>query len=146
MSHIPEGARWYVADIVLEHEIEGDPRNVVHVNLHLIEADSPERAYRKAVDLGRSSEQEYLNTDGKRVRVRFRGLRELAVIHDELEDGAELLYEETVGVTEDQLRRWIRPRDSLSVFETGQIKAGIPNYMPEEIMKMLGQMGCQRDE
>ena len=74
MGYIPEGARWYLADIVLEHIIDGDPRNVVHVNTHLVEAHSPEEAYAKALDLGRCSELEYLNTDSKQVRVVFRGL------------------------------------------------------------------------
>ena len=37
----PKDARWYLADVVVEHTVEGDPRNVVHVNVHLIEADSP---------------------------------------------------------------------------------------------------------
>jgi hypothetical protein len=53
MGFMPKDARWYLADVVLEHTIEGDPRNVVHVNMHLIEADSPEQAYEKAVALGR---------------------------------------------------------------------------------------------
>jgi hypothetical protein len=42
MGFIPKGARWYLADIVLEHIIAGDPRNVVHINTHLVEAGSPE--------------------------------------------------------------------------------------------------------
>jgi hypothetical protein len=98
MGFLPEGARWYLAGLVLEHTIEGDPRNVVHVNTHLIEAGSPEEAYRKANALGRASELAYANTEGKQVRVAFRGLRDLDVIHDNLEDGAELFYEERVGI------------------------------------------------
>lgn len=83
MAYIPKNARWYLADVVLEHAVEGDPRNVVHVNLHLIEAESPERAYQKAIALGQASEQVYANPDGREVRVTFRGLRDLNVIHDE---------------------------------------------------------------
>ena len=56
MGFIPEDARWYLADIVLEHIIEGDSRNVVHINTHLVEAESPVEAYEKAVGLGRRSE------------------------------------------------------------------------------------------
>ena len=40
MAYIPEDAKWYLADIVLEITIEDDPRNVVHTNLVLISADS----------------------------------------------------------------------------------------------------------
>src|SRR5579862_35588 len=84
MAYIPKDARWYLADVVLEHTVDGDPRNVVHVNIHLIEAESPERAYEKAIALGRDSAQAYVNTDGREVRVTFRGLRDLNVIHDAL--------------------------------------------------------------
>jgi hypothetical protein len=87
MAFIPKDARWYLADVVLEHTVEADPRNVVHVNIHLVEADSPERE--KACALGRDAEQVYANSDGKEVRVVFRGLRDLNVIHEALEDGAE---------------------------------------------------------
>ena len=77
MAYIPKDARWYLADIVLEHTIEGDARNLVHVNIHLIAADSPDQAYEKAMMLGRESEQTYTNTVGREVRVTFRGLRDL---------------------------------------------------------------------
>src|SRR3954453_18231583 len=101
MGFIPQGARWDIAGLVLEHTIEGDHRNVIHVNTHLIEADSPEEAYRKADALGRAGEQDYANTEGKQVRITFQGLRDLDVIHDDLVDGAELFYEEAVDVGED---------------------------------------------
>jgi hypothetical protein len=52
MGYIPEDAKWYLAEIVEEITVEEDSRNVVHRNLHLIRADSPEEAYRKAIELG----------------------------------------------------------------------------------------------
>jgi hypothetical protein len=66
------------------------PRNVVHTNMILVRADSPEEAYQKAVQLGTARQQSYENPAGKRVECRFRGLRDLNGIHDELEHGAEL--------------------------------------------------------
>ena len=137
MGYVPNEARWYLADVVLEHRIEGDSRNVVHVNRHLVGAATPEQAYRKALALGRAAEAEYLNTEHKSVRVIFRGLRELNVIHEELEDGAELAYEELVGVAEEQLRRQIQPKRKLGVFAPRRVKAGVPNYMPLSVMRML---------
>jgi Domain of unknown function (DUF4288) len=132
MGFIPQGARWYLADIVLEHLIEGDPRNVVHVNTHLVEADSPAEAYEKAVALSHGSELEYLNTESRGVRVVFRGLRGLDAIHDPLEDGAELAYSESVGVSEEELSRWLVPRECLGVFSPRRSKRDGPNYLPEE--------------
>jgi hypothetical protein len=46
----------------------------------------------------RGGEVEYDNTAGPSVRMRFRGLRELNVIHTALEGGAEMMYSETTGV------------------------------------------------
>jgi hypothetical protein len=137
MAYIPEGARWYLADIVLEHRIEDDPDSVVHINLHLIEAGSPDEAYRKALELGSQGEMDYRNTEGKRVRTTFRGLRGLNVIHDELEDGAELLFDELVGLDEDQLQRYITPRERLAVFAPRAPRTGGPNYMPGDVMRAL---------
>lgn len=131
MGFIPPNARWYLADVVLEHRVDGDARNIVHVNTHLVEAGSPDEAYDKAMNLGRNSEHEYENTDGRRVRLVFRGLRELNVIHDPLEDGAELMYTEQVGVSEERLRECIRAREQLAVFAPIRGRHDGPNYLPE---------------
>ena len=145
MGFIPKGARWYLADVVLEHRIDGEPQNVVHVNTHLIEASSPEEAYEKALALGRRGEHEYENTDGRRVRVVFRGLRELNVIHEELEDGAELMYSEEVGVPEEQLREWDRPKERLGVFAPIEENRG-PNYLPEMFKGFVGGVDPDKGE
>ncbi len=42
MGYIPEDAKWYIAELVMEFQIESDSRNVVHVTIVLIRADSPE--------------------------------------------------------------------------------------------------------
>jgi hypothetical protein len=146
MGFIPKDARWYLVDIILEHIIEDDPRNLVHIDTHLIEAASPEQAHEKALALGCDSEQEYTNTDGKQVRVVFRGLRQLNVIHDALEDGAELTYSETVGVLEEQLRGWITPKERLGIFAPIEPKSDCPNYMPESVMRMLEASGFRRED
>ena len=146
MGFIPKDARWYLADIVLEHRIDGDSQNVVHVNTHLVEAGSPDEAYEKATALGRAGEHEYENTDGHCVRVVFRGLRELNVIHEPLEDGAELMYTEDIGVPEERLREWVRPRDQLGVFAPIEPRPASPNSFPESVMRMLEGEGFSRQD
>ena len=146
MGFIPDDSRWYLADIVLELQVEGDPQNLVHTNVHLIEAETPDRAYDKAVTLGRDAEDDYPNTDSKRVRIIFRGIGHLDVIHDPLEDGAELEYREEVGVPDNQLRAQIPPRHLLNVFAPRQPKADGPNTMPEEVMRRLEAEGFDRDD
>jgi hypothetical protein len=137
---------WYVADLVFEFTIEGDARNVVHVNTHLIKAHSPDQAHQKANDLGAAGEHAYANTQGKAVRKTFRGLRDLAAIDDELEDGVELFFEEKVAITEDELRQWIRPREELSIFTPPRARTRGPNYMPDEIMQMLVEEGLDQKD
>lgn len=146
MGFIPSDARWYIADVVLEHRIEGDMRNVVHVNTHLIEADGPDEAYEKAMVLGRDSEHDYQNTDGCLVQVTFRGLRELNVIHEKLEDGAELMYSEHVGMPEEKLQAWNRPREKLAVFAPIGKEVELPNYMPSVFKPLLERFEQAQDE
>jgi hypothetical protein len=135
--YIPHDAEWYLADLILEHTIQGDRRNVVHINTHLIKAKSPQQAYEKAIRLGRSKQLTYVNTEGKRVRVRFRGLRNLNVIHEPLEDGAELTFEEEIGISKRQLRLWTTAKKKLSVFAPPARRNDIPNYFPQVAMDLL---------
>ena len=116
MGYIPPGARWYLAEIVEEFTIEDDSDNVVHTNMVLIEADSPENAYLRANEIGSQSETTYTNTDGKRVTVAFRGLRSLNVIHDELAHGTALIYSRRDGMTREELDQWVRTKEELGVF------------------------------
>ncbi|WP_435020398.1 DUF4288 domain-containing protein [Tundrisphaera sp. TA3] len=146
MESIPEDARWYLANLILEIRIEGDPRNVIHINTRLIKADTPELAYRKAVDLGRAGEMEYDNTNDKLVKCSFRGIRNLEVIQDDLEDGAELFYEEHIGIAENEIRGWAKYRDELSVFAPREKLAEVPNFMPKSIAEDLVAEGMPRTE
>ena len=137
MGFIPESAKWYLAEIVEQITVEGDSGNVVHTNMVLVRADSPEEAYRKALELGSWGEQSWENTDGKLVTIRFMGLHDLNVIHDELEHGAELIYSEEIGMEEAALQRWVTPKESLGVFAP-IVRTEKPNYA--EVVKKMNQM------
>jgi hypothetical protein len=117
VGYVPADAKWWLADLIVEFTFEGEVGNLVHYNLTLVRADSAEEAYSKSLRLGVEHESTYTNSDGKLVTVRFRGLRDPYVIYDELEDGAELLYEEQTNVPEQQLLSTIKSKDALSVFE-----------------------------
>jgi hypothetical protein len=135
MAYIPDDAKWYIAEIIMECQIEDDLRNVVHVNIVLVRADSPEEAFEKAEKLGHDGEDSYPNTDGKMVTFRYRGLRNLHLVHDELEHGGELMFEEEIGVREEDLRAMITLKSDLSVFQEFQPKnLSDPNYGSKEIM------------
>lgn len=116
MGYIPKDAKWYLSEIVMEIAIEDDPRNVVHVNTTLVRADSPEEAYDRAQELGLRGETSYENSNGKTVTHRFRGLRSLDVIHDELAHGAELGFSERIAIPEDEIIKLVFAKEQLGVF------------------------------
>lgn len=134
MAFIPEGAKWYLAEIVNEITVEGDPRNVVHTNLVLVRADSPNEAYEKALDLGKGGETFFQNPAGKRVDIKFFGLHSLNVIYDELEHGAELSFHEKISMRAEELRKWIRPKEKLAVFAAIKPSSG-PDYASGDIVR-----------
>lgn len=138
MTYIPEDAKWYLAWTVMEITVEGDPRNVVHTNLHLIRADSPDEAYEKAIALGKESEISYENPEGKLVTFVFRGLKNLVVVYDELEHGAELTYDEKIEVSEADIQRMLTPKDQLTVFDTTGV-SDKPNYEAKEVVEELAK-------
>jgi hypothetical protein len=146
MAYIPKDAKWYIADIILEIRIKNEPRNIVHTNTVLIRADSPNEAFDKAEELGAEAETSYENSEGNLVVISYRGLRSLNVIHDELEHGAELAYQEDVEVSEEKIRSWISSREELGVFAPIVSSENKPNYIAESVVKALEERGFSRDE
>jgi hypothetical protein len=134
MAYVPPNAQWYVAELVEQITVAGDPRSVVHRNLVLIRADSPEDAYEKALLVGSDGEDAFENPAGKKVRIVFRGLSELSVVHDELDHGAELLYDERIGAPDEEIKRWLRPKEQLSVFRSID-RDKSPDYSSGEILQ-----------
>ena len=136
MGYVPKGAEWYLARLVEQITVEGDSRNVIHTNLVLVRADSPEEAYQKALDLDAQGEITYDNRHGQSVTIRFRGLRELGVIHDPLKHGTELEYEEHLDMDEAAIKEWISRKEDLSVFAPIRPSAG-PDYGSREVVEEL---------
>jgi hypothetical protein len=134
MAYIPRDAKWYIAEIVERLQVQGDPRAAVHVNLCLIEATGPAIAYRRALALGKAAEITYLNPKGRKVSIEFLGLRDLNVVHDRLEHGAELLYRQYVGLAAAAARKLVTRRTKLSVFRPLERPSG-PDYSSAEIVE-----------
>ena len=68
------------------------------------------------------------------------------VIHEKLGDGAELTYDEFVGLPEDELRRWLAAREELGVFAPIAVRTDGPNCMPQSVMEMLERKGFSRED
>ena len=134
MAYISRNAEWYVAEIVEEITVEGDPRNVVHRNLVLIQARSPEEAYDRTIEAGKQGEGTYRNPSGKHVAIKFRGICELSVVHDDLEHGAELRYSEEISVPEDKIVELVKAREQMSVFQEIEPSGG-PDYSSKEVVE-----------
>lgn len=145
MAFKPKDANWYLVWLVEEIIVEDDPRNIVHTNLMLVRADSPDEAYEKAIELGKESEISYENPDGKSVVHVFRGIKDLNVIHDELEHGAELNYEERIGVSNDEIERMVPPKEQLTIFRPDEVSEN-PNYMPKDIAEELERRFGRRND
>jgi hypothetical protein len=138
MGYIPSDAKWYLAEIVQEISVEGDPRRVVHTNLVLVRGDSPDEAYAKAVELGTESEISYVNPDGKLVAITHCGLRDLNVIHGELEHGTELSHSEEIDMDDSAIQRYISPKEELGVFAPIKVSRG-PCYISKDVVEELSK-------
>ena len=110
----PNEPKWYIGELIEEITVEGEPRNIVHRNVKLLYANSPEEAYGKARDLGREAENLHLDSELKLVRTRFWGLAELNVVHDDSKIGAAFFYEEHIGVPGEKTHHWVLSKTSLN--------------------------------
>jgi Domain of unknown function (DUF4288) len=134
MAYVPKDAHWFLATMIEEFQIEGAKRNVVHINYVVIEARSPEDAYKRAIKLGKQANQSYVNPRGKMVTVRFRGLSNLDVIYDPFEHGCEIMFREKLGVSESAIRKLVATKDQLEVFRPIRRRPGRPDYASKAIM------------
>ena len=133
MAHIPPNAEWYIAEIVEEIIVANDERNVIHQNLVLINAHSPDEAYSRAITLGRGGETEYENPVGQKVVIKFRGLSSLDVIHDAIEHGAELRFLKNVCVPEAEIVKLLKSKEQLEAFQKIRPSTG-PDYASKEVV------------
>lgn len=78
--------------------IQGERRNVVHIESCLVEAASRDQAHRRARVLGSQGEHRHLNTDSLVMRQKFGGLRDRSLLLDRLEHGAELSCVERIDL------------------------------------------------
>lgn len=127
---------------MVQIRVEDDARILVHVNTVLVRADSPEQAYDEAMRLGRDNEQEYENSDNKLVHTTFRGLRDLNVIHDELEHGAELAYSQESVHSEEEAQAFVRNHRDLAVFTERRPSCG-PKYAAKWVVDKLREAGAE---
>jgi hypothetical protein len=114
---------WYVAHELLyfvrkkEKNRAKNQKVVVWENLVLINARSAEQAYRKAMKHGRLSE-ENVRINGDEGYCKFKGLRDLVLIYNELEDGTELEWHD-MRLSAAELDRITKPKSQMQAFNPG---------------------------
>jgi hypothetical protein len=141
MGYIPADAEWYVAELVMEITVHGSASNVVHRNLVLIRANSPEEAFQKALHFGQGDETEYTNPKDQLVEIKFRGISKLDFVYEPIKDGAELCFEEQQGVSEDEIQNLIRPKEGLEAFTPPNPgKEREPDYRSKSVMEEAVRM------
>lgn len=108
---------WFLAEIIQQFTFANGDGPLVWINSVLVKANDIEEAYQKALKFGEAENSKYLNPDGVEVTSTFRGLKNLYLIYDKLEDGAELIYQEIDEITEEEITGMIKSKDELSVFK-----------------------------
>lgn len=93
-----ENRNWYIVEIIekcepVSRNEEKDLRRVATWgNHHLIKADSPQKAFDKAVKLGKEKNYKFINSEKIEMESMFVGIGELLPIYEDIEDGAELMW------------------------------------------------------
>ncbi len=111
----PSGGRWFVAVLVFESHLDGDPdyEPMVDLQYRLVRAADAESAYTRALDFGEAGQHSYRNPLGETCAWRFAGLRDLQEVEDEaLRDGSEVYG----FIRDGSAAEWVEPKASLTTF------------------------------
>ena len=111
--------KWFIAELLQEFRAIDADTSLLWINWILIQAVDAEEAYTKSVTFSQDYNQNEgtFTTEGVPVIVRFRGLHDLHEILEDLADGSTLIYETFGTLDEEEIKRKIRPKESLSVFQ-----------------------------
>lgn len=106
-----EKGNWYIAEIIqkcepVDRNEKQDLRRVTTWgNHHLIKANSPEKAFEKAVQIGKEGEYTFTNTDKIIMEWIFVGIADLIPIYDDIEDGAEIMWTDYGFISDRRTKR-----------------------------------------
>lgn len=115
---IGEPVCWYLSREIIYFEFadQADQDEYqVWENLILINAQSPEAAYQKALKHGFDGEGE-VTIDGRKGRSKFKGLKTLVAVYENIEDGAEIEWQEYM-IEKDELESLVKPKENLAAFQ-----------------------------
>jgi len=111
--------QWYLVEIIEKCEPAdraktNDLRRVTTWgNMHLVKAKSSEEAYDKGMKIGKESEVKYINSDKIEMEWTFVGIGDLLLIHEDIEDGAELMWTNYGDISNKRAERFAKSKDEL---------------------------------
>lgn len=121
---------WWVATIIERFEDEGEdksnPRRRCRAwsNVVVLKARDRNQAYDKAMKYGKLGKNGYDMIDTvtrRKARLVFEGLASLLPLYDPFdEDGSEILFEDHESVTVGRVKRWIKQKKDLEVFDDSE--------------------------
>ncbi len=94
-----ENGKWYIAEIIEKcepvnrNEAQELRRVKTWGNFHIIKAETPKKAYEKAVKIGKEAEYKFTNSDNLEMEWIFIGIGNLIPIYEDIEDGSEIMWE-----------------------------------------------------
>jgi hypothetical protein len=117
-ASVRDDGKWYLSYEILYYELtppSEQEKYTVWENLVLIKADSPEEAFEKAMRHGSMSEGNVKKGDQRAV-CKFKGLKNLIKIYEEIGDGAEIEWKE-YELNRDKLESIIPEKERLHAFQ-----------------------------
>ena len=122
-NHTPYG--WWIASYIERAAWDDEPnpslnsRCLAWENTIILQAPDREAAYEKAISLAsnNSSQFEYGTKKSRKGHWVFEGLTSLLAIHEELTDGAEILWVEHQNRTVRKVRSLVKRKEELEVFD-----------------------------
>ena len=115
---------WWVATIVERYEHFDEDKTKLNrrctawMNTVLIKASNRDEAYRKAIAQGKIGTDSICGPEGGRQgHWVFEGLASLLPIYEQLEDGAEIIWEQAVNVTVKTVRASVKEKRELECFQ-----------------------------
>jgi hypothetical protein len=122
-----ENGNWYIAEIIEKcepvnrNEAQELRRVKTWGNFHLIKAETPKKAYSKAVKIGKKSEFKFTNTDNIEMEWIFIGIGNLIPIYEDIEDGSELMWTEYGNISNKRAMKFqISEEELLSEFKVSK--------------------------
>ncbi len=117
---------WWVASYIERFEPENETseslnrRCLAWENTIIIKARNREEAFRKAEKVGKLGDGLKTKINGRTGVWRYEGLTSLLAIYEDLEDGAEILWNEHKNVSVKKVESWVKSKDQLETFNDGE--------------------------